>query len=47
MAVQLSRTSVHHSRYAHYAPIWKMIRDVLGGKVDVDNAGELYLPRPQ
>lgn len=47
MAVQLSRASIHHARYAHYASRWKLIRDILGGKEDIDAAGELYLPRPQ
>lgn len=42
----LMTTTFAHRDYLKYAPKWKLIKDVVSGKDDVDAAGETYLPKP-
>lgn len=46
MATVLRQSSIQHAEYANFKSRWKLIRDVLAGKKDIDDEGETYLPKP-
>lgn len=46
MTVTLRESSIQHAEYADFKSRWKLIRDVLAGKKDIDDEGEAYLPKP-
>ena len=46
MVTSLSQANIEHPDYTKFKSRWNLIRDALAGKEDIDEAGEVYMPRP-
>ena len=44
--IQLQKSGIEHPKYAKFKSRYKLIRDSVAGKEDIDEGGTTYLPKP-